>query len=125
MKNIQWHAKCHCINIYKQKIMGLTAVLIQLLKKKNKLEKMKHDIRTCSLFDLIFLHIHETIKVFITTLSPITMSAGPAVREVTQKEHWTYPEGFGLASGEPDVRRVRHANMRPGFPYPHFTSQSL
>lgn len=53
------------------------------------------------------------------------MSAGPAVREVTQKEHWTYPEGFGLASGEPDVRRVRHANMRPGFPYPHFTSQSL
>lgn len=83
------------------------------------------DIRTCSLFDLIFLHIHETIKVFITTLSPITMSAGPAVREVTQKEHWTYPEGFGLASGETDVRRVRHANMRPGFPYPHFTSQSL
>lgn len=53
------------------------------------------------------------------------MSAGPAVREVTHKEHWTYPEGFGLASGEPDVRRVRHANMRPGFPYPHFTSQSL
>lgn len=45
------------------------------------------DIRTCSLFDLIFLHIHETIKVFITPLSPITMSAGPAVREVIQKEH--------------------------------------
>lgn len=82
------------------------------------------DIRTCSLFDLIFLHIHEIIQSYITPLSPITMS-GPAVREVTQKEHWTYPEGFGLASGEPDVRRVRHANMRPGFPYPHFTSQSL
>lgn len=28
------------------------------------------DIRTCSLFDLIFLHIHETIKAFLTPLSP-------------------------------------------------------
>lgn len=45
------------------------------------------DIGTCSLFDLIFLHIHETIKAFMTPLSPITMSAVPAVREVIQKEH--------------------------------------
>lgn len=41
MKNIQWHAKCHCINIYKQKIMGLTAVLLQLLKKKLNINKKK------------------------------------------------------------------------------------
>ena len=41
-----------------------------------------------------------------------------------ETEHMTYPEGFGLASGE-HVRRVRHANMRAGLPYPHFTAQSL
>lgn len=41
MKNIQWHAKCHRINIYKQKIMGLTAVLLQLLKKKININKKK------------------------------------------------------------------------------------
>lgn len=42
MKNIQWHAKCHRINIYKQKIMGLTAVLLQLLKKKKILIRKNH-----------------------------------------------------------------------------------
>lgn len=41
VKNIQWHARSHRINIYKQKIMGLTAVLLQLLKKKKNINKKK------------------------------------------------------------------------------------